>query len=104
MVRVLSHTKELLSRDSVVGIARFRVLIPVGADVFCRLQSVQTGYGAHVGGWSGWGAGLSIHFHLVSSLRVSGAIPLFLLYAFVASTRKTLPFLSGELLASVQGH
>jgi hypothetical protein len=32
-------------------------------------------------------------FHLMSSLRMSGAIPLFPLYAFMAWTRKTLPIL-----------
>ena len=81
---------------------RFGVLVPVGAKDFSRLQNVQTGYGAHLGVKRS-GRGIN-HSHLVLRLRMGGAIPLFLLYAFVAWTRKTLPFLSEGLLASVHGY
>ena len=43
-------------------------------------------------GYSDWGTKPTTHLHLVSSLRVSGAIPLLPLYAFMACTGQTVPF------------
>jgi hypothetical protein len=85
----------------VFGAGRFGVLIMVKANDFSSLQNVQTGYGAPLGVKR---SGRENHSHLDLRLRMSGAIPLFLLYAFVAWTRKTLPFLSEDLLASLQGN
>jgi len=39
----------------------------------------------------GQGMKLTIHLHLVPTLRMSGTVPL-LIYAFIAWTGKTLPF------------
>ena len=68
------------------------------------LQNVHTGSGAHPasysmitgalfgGGWNCRSLKLTTHLHLVPRLRMSGAIPLLPLYAFVAWTGKALPF------------
>jgi hypothetical protein len=89
-------------RRSAVGIAttlRSLVRIAVGArDVFL-LQNVQTGTWAHPASYSmdtevlSRGVNLTAHLHLVPRLRMSGAVPLLTLCAFMAWTRKTLPFL-----------
>jgi len=41
---------------------------------------------------SGWGVKLSDHLHLVPRLRISGAIPLLPLYAFMVLTGKKFTF------------
>ena len=71
------------------------VRVPVGASDSSFLQNVQTASGAHPAlysmgsgvlsrGYSGRGVKLTTHLHLVPRLRMSGAIPLIPLYAFMA--------------------
>ena len=65
---------------------------------YCFFQKVQTGSGAQLGNYSmsvgvlsrgkiGLGVRLSIHLHLETKLRMSGAISLLSLYAFMAGIR-----------------
>lgn len=49
-------------------------------------------------GLSAQGVKLITHLHLVLRLRVSGALPLLPLYAFMTQTRTTLPFTFTDLL------
>jgi len=75
---------------------------PLEARDVCHLQNVETGSGAHpafhsVGTGavfhrlSGQGVKLTTHHHLALRLIMSGAIPFFPLYAFMAWTEETLP-------------
>ena len=77
--------------------------IPVGARYFSLLQNLRTGSGAHLTSYSvgtevlsrgywGWGVVWTTHFHLVPRLRMSGAILLLLLCAFMAWTGAVLTF------------
>jgi hypothetical protein len=93
------------SGDSAVNIATrlgaegSGVLIPVGATDF--LQNVETCYGSHTFSYSagtgnrslprtqsGRGARMDTHLHLAPMLRMSGSIPPFPIYAFMACTKK----------------
>ena len=76
-----------------VGLPGFR--IPVRTRDFSLLQNAQKGPGAHpafysIGtgvlsrGYSDWGVASTTHLHLVPRFRMSGAIPLFPLHAFMA--------------------
>jgi hypothetical protein len=66
---------------------------------FYLLQNVQIdppsllfdGYGCSFQGIERPGEMLTTHQHLVAKLRMSGAVPLFHLHAFMAWTWKTLP-------------
>ena len=77
---------------------------PVGERDISLLQIIQTGSGAHLAfcsmgtgflprGQSRRGGRLTTHIHLVPRLRMSGAVPLLPLYAFMAWTGKTLIYL-----------
>jgi hypothetical protein len=46
---------------------------------------------SRVTGESGWDVNLTTHLNLVPRLRMSGAIPLLPIYAFMACTRTTVP-------------
>ena len=69
---------------------RVRILVGTG--------NAQTGSGAYPACFSmgtrvhGQDAKLTAHLHLVPRLKMSGAVPLLLIYAFIAWTGKTLPF------------
>jgi hypothetical protein len=97
------------SQNNVVGIENrlqaqgSRVPIPAGARDFSLLPNVQVHSVAHpashsmgIGILSYWysnhGMKLTIHLHLVSQLRMSGATPL-PPYAFMVWTEPTLPLL-----------
>jgi hypothetical protein len=78
------------------------VQIPVAVTDFCLHENFHTDYGAHLTlssmgtkalsrGLDGWGVKLITHLFLVSRLRVSGAIFLLLLYAFMSWTGKVFP-------------
>jgi hypothetical protein len=68
--------------------------ISVKANDLALLQKVQTGSGASCsmctgvlsGGLSCRGVQLTTHLHIVPELRISGAMPLFLLYACMVRT------------------
>jgi hypothetical protein len=95
----------LRSRGNVVGIAnmlrdgRSGVRIPEGHTSTPALRPTQPPIQ-----WvlsrrkSDRGVKLVTHLHLVQRLRMSGAVPLFLLYAFMAWTRKLLYFASISIL------
>jgi len=51
------------------------------------------GIGLPPRGYGGRGMTLTTHLHLAPKLRMSGAMPLLPLYAFVTWTVNTLPFL-----------
>jgi hypothetical protein len=81
---------------------RSGVRIPAGDREFVFSKTVQIGcmthpvsYSIAIGvlsrGYNGRDVMLTSHFHLVQRLRISGAIPLLPLYAFMAWTRTTLP-------------
>jgi hypothetical protein len=91
-------------RSNVVGIATrlraalFGVQVLVGGRDIYFLQNVKTGsYSVGTGtltrGHIGQGVKLNTHIHLVPRLRMSGAVPLLPLHAFITWTSKT--FLSG---------
>jgi hypothetical protein len=76
------------------------VRIQKRARDFCLLQKLQTGSGAQLAnnsmntgvlsrGQNGRGVKLSIPLHLEPKLRMSGAIPLLSLYAFMEGIGKT---------------
>jgi hypothetical protein len=70
------------------GRSRFR--IPLGIEVFFFLVNVQPDCGAHPFLFSGYrDSYLGVNPHVLSRLRMNGAIPLLLLYAFMAWTRRT---------------
>jgi hypothetical protein len=77
--------------------------IPVRERDFSLLQNVQTGFGAHSAYYSmgtrvlsrrlsGRSVKITTHLHLVTKSRISGAIPLLPLYAFMAWRGEKLYF------------
>ena len=99
--RKMSGNSEVRTRDSSVRIViRLRVgrsefRIPVREAYSFLLENVHIGSGVHPacnargigryfsGGKSDWGVRLTIHFHVVPKLRLSGAIPPLILPAFI---------------------
>jgi hypothetical protein len=78
---------------------RSGVRVPIGARKFSLLQKVQTASGTHTASYSmgsmvnfqeksGQGVTFTTDLNVVPGLRMSGAIPLLPLYAFMARTGK----------------
>jgi hypothetical protein len=103
--KIYYHSFPGVFKESIIMyIHTFRGSIPVGTRDFSLYQHAHTGSGRRpqapihrvlefFPGDSGRGVKLTNHLHLMPRLRMSGAIPLLVLYAFKACAEKTLPFL-----------
>jgi hypothetical protein len=100
----ITKTKLLMLFREIIS---FSVRIPSGTSHIFLLQNVQTGFRVYSSSYpictlvlsreySGRGVMLTTHLHLVPRLRVSRAIFLFLLYAFMALTGIVSPFFITE--------
>jgi len=63
-----------------------------GRDRKCPDWHLFSGYRGSFLGVHGWGMKLTTHLHLLPTIRMSKAVPLLPIYAFMAWTGKTLHF------------